>query len=169
MLPLPDLRQSAGGEHESKKPPSTNDKARGKSASVRWRLPDGGLGGLGCPVRLYIVTMSSCCQWEQAREPLCPRHRAGREGRERSAGHGGPPLGAGQDRPRVHRHAKANPGRLNMASAGIGGPQHIAGELFKFMAGVDLTHIPYKGSTPAVTDLVAGQVRALSRYTLDRM
>src|SRR5215467_7099678 len=41
-------------------------------------------------------------------------------------------------------YAKANPGKLNMASAGIGGPQHIAGELFKFMAGVDLAHIPYR-------------------------
>jgi tripartite-type tricarboxylate transporter receptor subunit TctC len=58
-------------------------------------------------------------------------------------------------------YAKANPGKLNMASAGIGGPQHITGELFKFMAGVDLTHIPYKGSTPAVTDLLAGQVQVM--------
>src|SRR2546430_14187236 len=58
--------------------------------------------------------------------------------------------------PELIAYAKANPGKLNMASAGIGGPQHIAGDLFKFMAGVDLTHIPYKGSTPAVTDLVAG-------------
>jgi tripartite-type tricarboxylate transporter receptor subunit TctC len=47
--------------------------------------------------------------------------------------------------PRFINYAKANPGKLNMASAGTGGPQHIAGELFKFMAGVDLTHIPYKG------------------------
>ena len=47
--------------------------------------------------------------------------------------------------PELIAYAKANPGKLNMASAGIGGPQHIAGELFKFMAGVDLTHIPYKG------------------------
>jgi tripartite-type tricarboxylate transporter receptor subunit TctC len=62
-------------------------------------------------------------------------------------------------------YAKANPGKLNMASAGIGGPQHIAGELFKFMAGVDLTHIPYKGSTPAVTDLVAGQVQVMFDVT----
>src|SRR5260221_12607015 len=52
-----------------------------------------------------------------------------------------------------------------MAAAGIGGPQHIAGELFKFMAGVDLTHIPYKGSTPAVTDLVAGQVQVMFDVT----
>src|SRR5262249_41210367 len=52
--------------------------------------------------------------------------------------------------PEFIAYAKANPGKLNMASAGVGGPQHIAGELFKFMAGVDLAHIPYKGSTPAV-------------------
>ena len=62
-------------------------------------------------------------------------------------------------------YAKANPGKLNMASAGIGGPQHIAGELFKFMAGVDLAHIPYKGSTPAVTDLVAGHVQVMFDVT----
>src|SRR5262249_17258253 len=53
--------------------------------------------------------------------------------------------------PEFIAYAKANPGKLNMASGGIGGPQHIAGELFKFMAGVDLTHIPYKGTTPAGT------------------
>jgi tripartite-type tricarboxylate transporter receptor subunit TctC len=67
--------------------------------------------------------------------------------------------------PELIAYAKANPGKLNMASAGIGGPQHIAGELFKFMAGVDLTHIPYKGTTPAVTDLVAGQVQIMFDVT----
>jgi tripartite-type tricarboxylate transporter receptor subunit TctC len=67
--------------------------------------------------------------------------------------------------PEFIAYAKANPGKLNMASAGIGGPQHIAGELFKFMAGVDLTHIPYKGSTPAVIDLVAGQVQVMFDVT----
>jgi tripartite-type tricarboxylate transporter receptor subunit TctC len=67
--------------------------------------------------------------------------------------------------PEFIAYAKDNPGKLNMASAGIGGPQHIAGELFKFMAGVDLTHIPYKGSTPAVTDLVAGQVQVMFDVT----
>jgi tripartite-type tricarboxylate transporter receptor subunit TctC len=67
--------------------------------------------------------------------------------------------------PELIAYAKANPGKLNMASAGTGGPQHIAGELFKFMAGVDLTHIPYKGSTPAVTDLVAGQVQIMFDVT----
>ena len=63
-------------------------------------------------------------------------------------------------------YAKANPGKLNMASAGIGGPQHIAGELFKFMAGVDMTHVPYKGSTPAITDLIAGQVQVMFDVTV---
>jgi tripartite-type tricarboxylate transporter receptor subunit TctC len=62
-------------------------------------------------------------------------------------------------------YAKANPGKLNMASAGIGGPQHISGELFKYMAGVNLAHIPYKGSTPAVTDLIAGQVQVMFDVT----
>src|SRR6478609_9428049 len=56
-------------------------------------------------------------------------------------------------------YAKANPGKLNMASAGIGGPQHVAGELFKSMTGVDMTHVPYRGSTPAVTDMIGGQVQ----------
>src|SRR5579864_4381841 len=51
--------------------------------------------------------------------------------------------------PEFIAYAKANPGKLNMASAGIGGPQHIAGELFKSMAGVEMTHVPYRGSTPA--------------------
>jgi tripartite-type tricarboxylate transporter receptor subunit TctC len=67
--------------------------------------------------------------------------------------------------PEFIAYAKAHPGKVNMASAGVGGPQHIAGELFKFMAGVDLTHIPYKGSTPAVTDLVAGQVQVMFDVT----
>ena len=68
--------------------------------------------------------------------------------------------------PEFIAYAKANPGKLNMASAGIGGPQHIAGELFKFMAGVDMTHVPYKGSTPAITDLVGGQVQVMFDVTV---
>src|SRR5581483_262253 len=66
-------------------------------------------------------------------------------------------------------YAKATPGKLNMASAGIGGPQHIAGELFKFMAGVDMVHVPYKGSTPAITDLIAGQVQVMFDVTVTAM
>src|SRR5262249_54057220 len=63
--------------------------------------------------------------------------------------------------PECIAYAKANPGKINMASGGIGGPQHVAGELFKFMAGVQLIHVPYRGSTPALTDLLAGQVQVM--------
>ena len=55
-------------------------------------------------------------------------------------------------------YAKANPGKLNYASGGTGATPHLAGELFKAMAGVNMTHIPYKGTAPAMTDLVGGQV-----------
>jgi tripartite-type tricarboxylate transporter receptor subunit TctC len=67
--------------------------------------------------------------------------------------------------PEFIAYAKANPGKINMASAGIGGPQHVAGELFKVMAGVDMTHVPYRGTTPAVTDLLAGQVQVMFDVT----
>jgi tripartite-type tricarboxylate transporter receptor subunit TctC len=62
-------------------------------------------------------------------------------------------------------YAKANPGKINMASSGIGGPQHVAGELFKYMAGVDMVHVPYRGSTPALTDLLGGQVQLMFDVT----
>lgn len=57
--------------------------------------------------------------------------------------------------------AKAKPGELTYGSSGIGGPNHMAGELFKTMAGVDMTHVAYKGSAPAVADLVGGQVKVM--------
>lgn len=63
--------------------------------------------------------------------------------------------------PEFIAYAKANPGKVNMASAGVGSVQHIAGELFKFMAGVDLFHVPYRGSPPALTDLLAGKVQVM--------
>jgi tripartite-type tricarboxylate transporter receptor subunit TctC len=56
-------------------------------------------------------------------------------------------------------YAKANPGKLNMASAGIGSPQHAGGELFKMMTGIDMVHVPYRGTGPALTDMLAGQVQ----------
>ena len=59
-------------------------------------------------------------------------------------------------------YAKANPGKLNYASAGNGTPHHIAGEMFKQLAGVELVHVPYKGTGPAVNDLLAGQVSFMS-------
>jgi len=56
-------------------------------------------------------------------------------------------------------YAKANPGKLSMASPGNGTVPHIAGELFKLMAGVDMVHVPYRGGAPALTDLMGGQVQ----------
>lgn len=58
-------------------------------------------------------------------------------------------------------YAKNNPGKLNYGSAGVGSPSHIAGELFKQKAGVDMTHVPYKGSGPATADLLGGQIQVL--------
>lgn len=57
--------------------------------------------------------------------------------------------------------AKAQPGKLNYASVGTGSPGHIAGELFKLKAGIDIVHVPYKGGGPAVTDTIGGQVQML--------
>jgi tripartite-type tricarboxylate transporter receptor subunit TctC len=56
-------------------------------------------------------------------------------------------------------YAKANPGKVNMASPGIGSPGHLTGELLKMMAGIDMVHVPYRGGAPATTDLLAGQVQ----------
>jgi tripartite-type tricarboxylate transporter receptor subunit TctC len=56
-------------------------------------------------------------------------------------------------------YAKANPRRINMASAGNGTPSHVAGELFKIMAGVDMVHVPYRSAGPSLTDLLGGQVQ----------
>src|SRR5687767_11256266 len=58
-------------------------------------------------------------------------------------------------------HARANPGKLTFASAGMGTASHLAGELFKTMAKVEMTHVPYKGNVPAITDLLAGQTSLL--------
>ena len=63
--------------------------------------------------------------------------------------------------PEFIAYAKANPGKLNMASPGNGTGPHMAGELFKIMAGVDMVHVPYRGSPPALTDLLAGQVQVM--------
>ncbi|MBV9969607.1 MAG: tripartite tricarboxylate transporter substrate binding protein [Xanthobacteraceae bacterium] len=60
--------------------------------------------------------------------------------------------------PELIAYAKANPGKITMASAGTGSFGHLAGEMFKMMAGVDLLHVPYRGAAPALTDLLGGQV-----------
>ena len=63
--------------------------------------------------------------------------------------------------PEFIAYAKANPGRINMGSAGVGSTGHLAGELFKMMAGVNLVHVPYRGNAPALIDLIAGQIEVL--------
>ena len=67
--------------------------------------------------------------------------------------------------PEFIAYAKANPEKVNMASAGNGTAPHLAGELFKMMAGVNLVHIPYRGQGPALTDLLGGQVQVLFATT----
>ena len=63
--------------------------------------------------------------------------------------------------PEFIAYAKANPAKINMASIGIGTGQHVAGELFKMMTGVDMVHVPYRGAAPAITALIAGQVQVM--------
>jgi tripartite-type tricarboxylate transporter receptor subunit TctC len=63
--------------------------------------------------------------------------------------------------PEFIAYAKANPRKINMASAGTGTGQHVAGELFKMMAGVDMTHVPYRSAGPALSDLIGGQVQVM--------
>jgi tripartite-type tricarboxylate transporter receptor subunit TctC len=58
-------------------------------------------------------------------------------------------------------YAKSNPGKIHMASGGTGTTVHLTGELFKMMAGVDLVHVPYRGSAPALTDMLGGQVQVM--------
>jgi tripartite-type tricarboxylate transporter receptor subunit TctC len=71
------------------------------------------------------------------------------------------PLVPARTVPEFIAYAKANPGKINMASGGIGTSIHIAGELFKMMAAVDLVHVPYRGSAPALTDMISGQVQVM--------
>ena len=63
--------------------------------------------------------------------------------------------------PEFIAYAKANPGKINFGSAGIGSSQHMSGELFKMMAGIDMTHVPFRGTAPALTSLLGGQVQAM--------
>jgi tripartite-type tricarboxylate transporter receptor subunit TctC len=63
--------------------------------------------------------------------------------------------------PELISYAKANPGKLNFASSGIGSTIHVAGELFKMMAGVDIVHVPYRGGGPALVDLMSGRVQLM--------
>jgi tripartite-type tricarboxylate transporter receptor subunit TctC len=69
--------------------------------------------------------------------------------------------------PEFIAYAKSKPDKTTMASAGKGAPSHLAGELFKIMAGIDMVHVPYRGGGPAVTDLIAGQVQVMFATTVE--
>jgi len=68
--------------------------------------------------------------------------------------------------PEFIAYAKANPGKINMASQGVGGTGHVSGELFKMMTGVNLVHVPYRGAGPALIDLLGGQVQVMFPATV---
>jgi tripartite-type tricarboxylate transporter receptor subunit TctC len=63
--------------------------------------------------------------------------------------------------PEFIAYAKSNPGKINMASGGVGNPAHVSGELFKMLTGVEMVHVPYRGGGPALTDLLSGHVQVL--------
>src|SRR5262249_27705527 len=63
--------------------------------------------------------------------------------------------------PEFIAYAKANPGKVNFASGGAGGPDHMSGELLKMMTGINMTHVPYRGLALALTDLIGGQVQVI--------
>jgi tripartite-type tricarboxylate transporter receptor subunit TctC len=63
--------------------------------------------------------------------------------------------------PELIAYAKANPSKINMASTGTGNLSHVAGELFKMLAGVNMQHVPYRGAAPALSDLLGGQVQVM--------
>jgi tripartite-type tricarboxylate transporter receptor subunit TctC len=72
-----------------------------------------------------------------------------------------PPASPAKSVPEFIANAKANPGRVNFASAGNGSVAHVVGELFNMMAGVNMQHVPYRGAAPALTDLMSGQVQVM--------
>jgi len=76
------------------------------------------------------------------------------------------PLVPAKTVPEFITYAKTNPGKISMASAGSGSGPHLAGELFKMMAGVDMPHVPYRGEAPATTDLLGGQVQVMFGTTV---
>jgi len=71
------------------------------------------------------------------------------------------PSFAARTLPELTAYAKSNPGKINMASGGVGSGAHLWGELFKMMAGVDMLHVPHRGGRPALADLLAGQVQVM--------
>src|SRR5262245_7278544 len=97
----------------------------------------------------------------QAQFRFCARHRAGRGRLPRCYVMVVNPSVPAKTVPEFIAYAKANPGKINMASVGIGSGPHIAGELFKMMVGVNMVHVTYRGGGPALTDLLGGQVQVM--------
>jgi tripartite-type tricarboxylate transporter receptor subunit TctC len=74
-----------------------------------------------------------------------------------------------QSIPELIAYAKANPGKLNMASAGNGSTTHVSGELFKMMTGITMVHVPYRGAAPALADLISGHVQVIFENPLSSL
>ena len=104
-----------------------------------------------------------CGALRQAQFQFHPRHRAGRRhhARCRNVMVVNPSVPA-KTVPEFIAYAKANPGKINIASAGNGTTPHLSGELFKMMTGVNMVHVPYRGEAPALTDLLGGQVQVVT-------
>jgi tripartite-type tricarboxylate transporter receptor subunit TctC len=126
------------------------------------------------------TSRTAICHREPARRQRQPRHRGGREGGRRRI-YAAPdqrgqfaPVASVFETPLVVEvnpsvpvhtipefitYAKDNVGKLNMGTPGVGTPPHVAGELFKMMPGLDMVHVPYRGTGPMLTDLIGGQVQ----------
>ena len=92
---------------------------------------------------------------------ISPRDRAGRRHRPHPAGAGGQQRPSGPHVAEFIAYAKANPDKLSIASSGVGTSLHLSGELFKAMAGIEFAHVPYRGSAPGLTDVMAGQIQGM--------
>ena len=95
----------------------------------------------------------------EAQLQLHPRHHASRDDQQPAAGDDGQPCVPAKTVAEFIAWAKANPGKISMASGGSGSASHVGGELFKMLTGVDMQHVPYRGGAPAITDLIGGQVQ----------
>ena len=113
---------------------------------------------------LLLVGASICDQCDALRKAqfqFSPRHRASRRHHPHAPYHGGQSIVPAKTVSEFIAYAKANPGKVNMASGGNGTAGHLSGELFKMMAGVNMVHVPYRGEGPALTDLLGGQVQVM--------
>ena len=142
-------RPASGGQA---RPAIRNREPAGRRQQYRHRS-----GGARARRRIHAAAGQSgeCHQrnaLRQAQFQFPPGHRAGCGLHARSQCRGGASSVPARTIPEFIAYAKANPGKINMASSGNGVPSHVAGELFKMMAGVDMVHVPYRGSAPALTD-----------------